>query len=207
MSGRLPVDGPSTREILRHWQEAVPDDRLAHLVKHAARSLARALQMRLADHAVAYGHWTFLRILWETEGLTQRQLSSQAGVMEPTTFSALNAMERLGYVTRRYGPRGRKEVRIFLTRKGRALKGKLVPLAEEVNEVALREVVTADVAATRRTLLALITNLATDEAAAATPGRRMPSTRELSRLVRVAAAGKAARPPARAARLKSPARP
>ena len=32
-----------TRRMLRHWQEAVPNDRLAHLVKHAARGLARAL--------------------------------------------------------------------------------------------------------------------------------------------------------------------
>ena len=95
---------PATREILRHWQEAVPNDRLAHLVKHAARSFARALQMRLAEHAVSYGHWSFLRILWESEGLTQRQLSGQAGVMEPTTFSALNAMERLGYVVRKPSP-------------------------------------------------------------------------------------------------------
>ena len=48
--------------------------------------------MRLSVHSVSYGHWSFLRILWESEGLTQRQLSGQAGVMEPTTFSALNAM-------------------------------------------------------------------------------------------------------------------
>src|SRR5262245_29007878 len=86
---------PVTREILRHWQEAVPGDRLAHLVKHAARALARALQMRLAEHGVSYGHWTFLRVLWETEGLTQRELSAQAGVMEPTTFAALKAMAKL----------------------------------------------------------------------------------------------------------------
>ena len=131
---------PATREILRHWQEAVPNDRLAHLVKHAARSFARALQMRLAEHSVSYGHWSFLRILWESEGLTQRQLSGQAGVMEPTTFSALNAMERLGYVVRKPSPTSRKEVHVYLTRKGRALKNKLVPLAEEVNEVALRDV-------------------------------------------------------------------
>jgi len=98
---------PATREILRHWQEAVPNDRLAHLVKHAARGLARALQMRLTEHAVSYGHWTFLRVLWESEGLTQRQLSDQAGVMEPTTFSALNAMEKLGYVMRRPNPNSR----------------------------------------------------------------------------------------------------
>ena len=174
---------PATREILRHWQEAVPNDRLAHLVKHAARSFARALQMRLAEHSVSYGHWSFLRILWESEGLTQRQLSGQAGVMEPTTFSALNAMERLGYVVRRPSPTNRKEVHVYLTRRGRGLKNKLVPLAEEVNEVALREVATADIAATRRTLLAFIENLAADEMGSLSARRRIPSTRELSRLL------------------------
>lgn len=172
---------PATREILRHWQEAVPNDRLAHLVKHAARGFARALQMRLAEHAVSYGHWSFLRILWESEGLTQRQLSGQAGVMEPTTFSALNAMEQLGYVVRKPSPTSRKEVHVYLTRKGRALKNKLVPLAEEVNEVASQDVESADIAATRRTLLAFIENLAADEMASLTARRRIPSTRELSR--------------------------
>jgi DNA-binding MarR family transcriptional regulator len=174
---------PATREILRHWQEAVPNDRLAHLVKHAARGFARALQMRLAEHAVSYGHWSFLRILWESEGLTQRQLSGQAGVMEPTTFSALNAMERLGYVVRKPSPTSRKEVHVYLTRKGRALKNKLVPLAEEVNEVALRDIGAADIATTRRTLLAFIENLAADEMDSLTTRRRIPSTRELSRLL------------------------
>ena len=174
---------PATREILRHWQEAVPNDRLAHLVKHAARSFARALQMRLAVHSVSYGHWSFLRILWESEGLTQRQLSGQAGVMEPTTFSALNAMERLGYVVRKPSPTSRKEVHVYLTRKGRGLKNKLVPLAEEVNEVALRDIGVADIAATRRTLLAFIENLAADEMDSLATRRRIPSTRELSRLL------------------------
>jgi DNA-binding MarR family transcriptional regulator len=174
---------PVTREILRHWQEAVPNDRLAHLVKHAARGLARALQMRLTEHGVSYGHWTFLRILWESEALTQRELSAQAGVMEPTTFSALKAMAKLGYVTRRHKPGSRKEVYVHLTPKGRALKGKLVPLAEEVKEVALRGVASADIAATRRTLLCLIANLAADETQSITLLRRIPSTRELSRLV------------------------
>ncbi len=43
-----------TQEILRHWREAVPDDRLAHLVKDATRALVRALQMRLAQHGVSF---------------------------------------------------------------------------------------------------------------------------------------------------------
>jgi DNA-binding MarR family transcriptional regulator len=168
-----------TQVILRHWREAVPDDRLAHLVKDATRALVRALQMRLAEHGVSFGHWTFLRILWESDGLTQRELSEQAGVMEPTTFSAVQAMEKLGYVVRRRRPGDRKKVFVFLTRKGRALRKKLVPLAEKVNRIAVHRIPSADISRTRKLLLSIIENLARDER---TADRRMPSTRELGRL-------------------------
>ena len=173
------MSATGTASILRHWREAVPDDRLAHLVKDATRALVRALQMRLAGHKVSFGHWTFLRILWEGDGLTQRQLSEEAGVMEPTTFTALKAMERLGYVTRRQVGGDRKKVYVFLTPRGRALKRELVPLAEEVNAVAARGVRKADIAVTRAVLLAIIENLAREDAA---QDKRMPSTRVLARL-------------------------
>jgi DNA-binding MarR family transcriptional regulator len=171
-------DAAGTQTILRHWREAVPDDRLAHLVKDATRALVRALQMRLAEHAVSFGHWTFLRILWEGDGLTQRELSEQAGVMEPTTFSALKAMEQVGYVRRRRRDGDLKKVYVFLTPKGRQLRHKLVPFAEDVNRIAVRSLRTVDIATTRTVLLAIIENLARDEQAA---DMRMPSTRELGR--------------------------
>jgi DNA-binding MarR family transcriptional regulator len=177
-----------TESILKHWREAVPDDRLAHLVKDATRALLRALQMRLTAHDVSLGHWTFLRILWENDGITQRELSEEAGVMEPTTFSALNAMEKLGYITRRQMPDNRKKVYVFLTPKGRLLKDKLVPLAEDVNAIAVAGMPVEHIAATRQTLLAIIENLARDDAASADPERRIPSTREIAS--RVAAGGK-----------------
>jgi MarR family transcriptional regulator, organic hydroperoxide resistance regulator len=177
-----------TQAILRHWREAVPNDRLAHLVKDATRALLRALQMRLTAHDVSLGHWTFLRILWEKDGLTQRELSDQAGVMEPTTFSALKAMERLGYVVRRQVPENRKKVFVHLTSKGRLLKDKLVPLAEDVNRVAVAGVPPEHIASARETLLAIIENLARDDAQSRDPERRIPSTRELAS--RVAARGK-----------------
>ncbi len=161
-----------TDVILRHWREAVPNDRLAHLVKDATRALLRALQTRLARHSVPLGHWTFLRILWEKDGFTQRELSEQAGVMEPTTFSALKAMERLGYVKRQRQDGNRKKMFVYLTPKGRALKDKLVPLAEEVNAVAARGVRATDIATTRATLLAILENLARDDASRPASAKR-----------------------------------
>jgi MarR family transcriptional regulator, organic hydroperoxide resistance regulator len=136
---------------------------MAHLVKDATRALVRSLQTRLAEHGVSFGHWTFLRILWESDGLTQSELSREAGVMEPTTFTALKAMESHGYIVRRQLAGNRRKVHIFLTARGRALRRTLVPLAEEVNHVAVRGVASADIAATRRTLVAVLANLAQDE--------------------------------------------
>ena len=174
--------GRETNAILCHWREAIPNDRLAHLVKDATRALLRALQMRLTEHSVSLGQWTFLRILWESDGITQRELSDLAGVMEPTTFTAVTAMEKLGYVTRKKMPNNKKMVYVFLTQKGRRLKRKLVPLAEEVNRIAVEDVDPRDITMIRRVLLTMIENLARDEAR---PNKRLriPSTRELARRV------------------------
>ena len=169
--------------ILHHWREAVPNDRIGHLVRDAGRACARALQMRLAEHAVPYGHWTFLTILWEADGLTQTELAVQAGVMTSTTVTALRAMEKLGYITRARSPSNRKNVYVHLTSRGKALKRKLTPLRDEVNRVAVRGVRPSDVIVTRRTLHAIIENLTQDELATTNSKRRVVSTQELSRLI------------------------
>jgi MarR family transcriptional regulator, organic hydroperoxide resistance regulator len=136
-----------------------PHGRLAHLTKEAWRAFVRALQARLAEHGVPFGHWSFLRALWEQDGLTQRELSDAVGVMEPSTFAAIRAMEELGYVRRKQVRGNRKNVYVHLTAKGRALKQKLEPLAQEVNALAVRGAPAADVETTRRTLLLIVENL------------------------------------------------
>lgn len=155
-------DAEISHRILRHWHEGVPQDRMAHLVKDTTRSLQRALQQRLARHDVALGHWTFLRILWERDGLTKRELSIEAGVAEPTTFAALRVLEERGCVRLEQRPDNKKNVYVFLTPEGRRLKRRLVPLAEEVNAIAMRGVPEPDVATARRVLLSIIDNLAQD---------------------------------------------
>ena len=165
----------------RRWREDVPDDRLAHILKDTMRGLARALHARIAAHEVSIGHWAFLRILWDGDGLTQRELSEQSGLSDPTTFTAMQAMERLGLVERSRDPGDRRRVCVFLTPKGRALKDRLAPLAEEVSAIALQGVSPGAVAATQDTLLAMTENLTRDKVAATGEPRRIPATRSLSR--------------------------
>lgn len=149
--------------LLQDWREAIPEERLAHLVRDVAQAFTRSLVQRLAQHEVPIGHWTFLRVLWESDGLLQKELSERAGVMPPTTFVAIKSMEALGYIVRRRLPDNRKNVYIHLTRKGRELQTTLVPLAVESNNVGVEGISKAHLKITRNTLLSIIKNLAFDE--------------------------------------------
>ena len=155
-----------TQKLLQHWRESVPNDRLAHLIRDVGRAQMRALQLRLRVHGVSFGHWTFLRILWIKDGLTQKELSDLAGVMEPTTFSAVKAMEGMGLIERRQMSGNRKNMHVFLTVSGRALQKDLVPLAEEVNRISVEGIGEASIGELRNTLLTMIENLVKAEAQA-----------------------------------------
>ena len=156
---------PPQEAPVQRWREALSDERIAHLLKLAFRETSRALQDRLAPHGVLYGHWTLLRVLWQTDGLTQRQLAEQASVSEPSAFTALRQMEGLGYVKRQKLAGNQKQVRVFLTPKGAALRGASVGAAEEVNRLALAGVAKEDLEAARRVLVAILENLEREAAA------------------------------------------
>ena len=134
-------------------------DRLAHLVKDAGKSLSRALQLRLAEHSIAYGHWTFLRILWKQDGISQTELSQLAGVMTPSTFSAVQGMEKLGYIVRKQKKSDRKKIYIHLTAAGRTLERALKPLAVDVNNIATAGMTQRQIEDFRKVLIKIIENI------------------------------------------------
>lgn len=153
------------------------DERVAHLVRLCARGFNRTLTRRLADHDIPFGHWVFLRILWKTDGLTQRQLSALANLTEPTVHTALGKLEQAGIVTRRTEDGNRRKQHVFLTDKGRALQSVLEPMAVEANAVALAGLGAEEQENLRRTLISILENLSRDEAEAEARGLRIPPTR------------------------------
>ncbi|MBO6773416.1 MULTISPECIES: MarR family winged helix-turn-helix transcriptional regulator [Thalassospira] len=132
------------------------------MLKLASKATARALQNRLAKQNVAYGHWTFLRILWQDDGLSVTELCRRASVAKPAGATALHAMEKLGYLTKEQKPGNQKAIYIYLTEQGRELEKELVPLALEVNELALNGLCKSQQETLRTTLSVIIKNLETE---------------------------------------------
>ncbi|SFF02624.1 DNA-binding transcriptional regulator, MarR family [Sulfitobacter brevis] len=169
-------------EDIASEQESYQDERIARLIRLAARSFNRSLQMRLTTEGMTFGQWIFLRILWEHDGLSQRALSEKAHLTEPTTHTALSRMEDLGLIERRKVGSNKRRQHAFLTRKGRELRDRLEPLAIETNDLALAGLSNEEVRVLRHALDVVIRNLEQDEVESASRGVRVPSTRSLQQI-------------------------
>lgn len=139
--------------------ELPPEQSVGHALRETFRAFSRVLASRISAHGVTIGQWYFLRVLWQEDGLTQRELSQRVGMMEPTTVTALNGMERRGYVRRVRNAADRRKVNIYLTQKGRSLRDKLLPHAVEVNEIAAEGVQAEEIEGLRKVLKAMKANL------------------------------------------------
>ncbi|MCJ2187622.1 MarR family winged helix-turn-helix transcriptional regulator [Novosphingobium beihaiensis] len=109
---------------------------IGFLVRKTHRSFTRALEKRLKEHDISISMWFFLRLLWEKDGLSQKQCSEELSLTQPTTVSAMDNLERRGLIQRVRNERDRRLTNIFLTEKGRDLRGELVHYAGDVNGIA-----------------------------------------------------------------------
>jgi len=146
---------------------ALPFERsLGFQLRDANRAVQRILASRIQAQGVTLGAWYFLRVLWEEEALTQRELSARTGMQEPTAVMALRGMEKQGWITRERSTQDRRKVFIRLTESGRALRTRMLPEARAVNDVATAGLTPDEI----ETLLALLKRVRAN--AADQPSRR-----------------------------------
>lgn len=122
-------------------------------------TMRAALQEKLAEEGVRFAHWSYLRILWSADGLTQNELSDRVRRVGANTVSALNALQRAGLVKRVRSREDRRTVQVHLTPAGKALEKRLVPLAAEIQRRASAGIPARDIATFRRVLATMRANL------------------------------------------------
>jgi len=137
-----------------------PQDSVGHQIRWAHRALQRELEERLRPFGITSGMWHFLRALWEEDGLSQRELSDRVGTSEPTTVSALHAMEKRGLALRVPNSEDRRKSNIFLTRPAKEMRDLLLKEAREVNRTATEGISAAEIESLKTTLGKIRNNLA-----------------------------------------------
>lgn len=147
---------------IQHARRAVefpPQLSSGYLVRDAHRAFQRLLERRIAPFGVTRGQWYFLRVLWNADGLSQRELSARVGMMEPTTVIALRSMERTGLIRRVRSEDDRRKVRVFLTAKAKRLSNELLDLARSITDEAEQGIAARELGSFRRVITRMTANL------------------------------------------------
>jgi DNA-binding MarR family transcriptional regulator len=139
--------------------EFPPGESSGYLVRDAHRAFQRLLERRIAAHGVTRGQWYFLRVLWNEDGLTQRELSARVGMMEPTTVIALRSMEKSGLIRRRRSTDDRRKSHVWLTAKAQRMRKRLLALARGITEEAEADISRGDLLRFRRAIARMTANL------------------------------------------------
>ncbi len=128
-------------------------------MRDAHRAFQRLLERRIAAYGVTRGQWYFLRVLWNADGLSQRELSARVGMMEPTTVIALRGMERSGLIRRVRGDDDRRKVRVFLTAKAKRLRNELLTVASGITDESELGITARELTTFRRVITRMTANL------------------------------------------------
>jgi DNA-binding MarR family transcriptional regulator len=118
--------------------EAIPvRESFAFMTRLAYLALRGMLHEDLAVHGLTSGIWYYLWALWEEDGINQKELSSRVRIKEAGTTVTLQTMNALGLIRRERSADDRRNVKIYLTKAGRALERDLLPYAIKANTIAL----------------------------------------------------------------------
>jgi len=157
------TSGAKRSEHSRPGRYISTHDSVGFVVREVWRLFARRLQPRIAREGVSIGMWFVLRMLWEADGMTQRELGERVGINGPSMVSALNAMERAGLVMRVHNRTDRRKINVFLTARGRKMKSKLWPMAAEVLDLGLAGLSPSEVRSLNKMLAQIRLNLEHDQ--------------------------------------------
>jgi DNA-binding MarR family transcriptional regulator len=117
-----------------------------YLVNQMARIFARDLDDRLQELGLRVGAFPALLLLWEREGRTQRELVDLLDIEQPTMAATLTRMERDGLISRQKDQSDARVQLIWLTEKGRDLRGPAIAAANRVNQHALSSLDASEIA-------------------------------------------------------------
>jgi MarR family transcriptional regulator, organic hydroperoxide resistance regulator len=141
-------------------KSTVPPPGVGFFVREASRSYARALQTAFIEHDVTLPQFFYLRVLWSGDGISQATLGARIGVDRATTSFVLTAMEKQGRIVRRPDPDDLRKTNVFLTARGRRLRGPLLRVANGINAAATRGMTAAEVERIKTSLKTIVANLA-----------------------------------------------
>jgi DNA-binding MarR family transcriptional regulator len=133
--------------------------RLGFLVHDVSRLRRRVVDRALKPLGVTRSQWWVLAFLSRTDGMSQVALADELDLGKVGLGQLIGRLEKSGLVTRRADSADRRIKRVFLTKRGQALIGRIRANVSATEKEILDNLDDADLRATVRALRGMKENL------------------------------------------------
>jgi DNA-binding MarR family transcriptional regulator len=134
-------------------------DSFPYVVTRVGVRMGELFSRRLQGYGVSLPMYRVMAALWQCDGQRLGDLSDMTSVEISTLSRLVGAMQRKGLVSRKRPDSNGRAVEISLTRSGRTLLEKLMPLAQRHEKIGLRGLDADQVAILKRHLAIVYRNL------------------------------------------------
>ncbi|UJF33779.1 MarR family winged helix-turn-helix transcriptional regulator [Paenibacillus hexagrammi] len=104
---------------------------VGHWLKLTYRNLSNYLDSRLQEYDLTSSQLGVLMLLWEQEGVTQKEIQTAVGVRSASLTFLIKGLDQKGLIVRKTDELDTRLNRVFLTEKSRALKEDCLQLVME----------------------------------------------------------------------------
>ncbi len=134
-------------------------DSMSYLLVRVAKAHRGVVAEGLAELGLHTGQELVLAQLWDEDGLRHSELAQRIGVAPPTVTKVLTGMERVGLLTRETDSQDARVSRVWLTGRGRSLRGPIEELWQAVEGAVLRGLDRSERDLVQRALARMLDNI------------------------------------------------
>lgn len=109
---------------------------IAKIALHIKAELNNAFQESGVN--ITSEQWGVLKCLWQEEGISQSELAEKVNKDKASVTRILDIMQKNKLIKRCDDERDRRSYRIYLTKEGKSLEGKLKPVVQATNQRVYR---------------------------------------------------------------------
>ena len=99
-----------------------------------------------------------LHVLWENDGISNRELSKKSGLAMSSLTTMLERMEEKNLLIRKFCPSDKRKILIFLTDYAKSLKSEYDEISDKMNEISFEGISDEDRLAFEATLEKVLYN-------------------------------------------------
>ena len=121
-------------------REFIPvEESLGFIIYRTALTLKAALQRSFKENGyeITPEQWGIIRHLGQEDGLSQREIGEKVFKDKPNITRMLDALEKKHLIFRQPDPRDRRKYCIYLTKEGKQLHERLLPLTQTLRRRAM----------------------------------------------------------------------